>query len=84
MRCVMTRVLPVPAPASTATGPRSEIGRIGVALGSLETEPPRLRAQTRALVRYAGAGAILVTVLVILLSGLLRVMLIYTTSRSGP
>jgi Ca2+-transporting ATPase len=30
----------------TATGSRSEIGRIGVALGAIEREPPRLRVET--------------------------------------
>ena len=35
----------------TATGARSEIGKIGQSLSRLETEPPRLQAQTRRLVR---------------------------------
>ena len=35
----------------TATGARSEIGKIGVAITQIETEPPRLRIQTRRLVR---------------------------------
>jgi Ca2+-transporting ATPase len=35
----------------TATGARSEIGRIGVALGTIEREPPRLRVEIRRLVR---------------------------------
>lgn len=51
----------------TATGPRSEIGRIGQSLATLETEPPRLQAQVRQLVFWcalAGATAtILATVL---------------------
>jgi hypothetical protein len=35
----------------TATGARSEIGKIGLAITRIDTEPPRLRAQTRRLVR---------------------------------
>jgi len=56
----------------TATGATSEIGRIGQSLSSLELEPPRLRAQTRRLVRVfalVGAG---VSVAAVLLYGLLR------------
>lgn len=34
----------------TATGPKSEIGKIGRTLGSLDMEPPRLYAETRRLV----------------------------------
>jgi Ca2+-transporting ATPase len=34
-----------------ATGVRSEIGKIGQSLSTLETEPPRLQAQTQRLVR---------------------------------
>ena len=40
-----------------AIGPQSEIGKIGQSLVRLETEPPRLQAQTRHLVRlFAIAG----------------------------
>ncbi|HEY7576920.1 MAG TPA: cation-translocating P-type ATPase [Acetobacteraceae bacterium] len=35
----------------TATGARSAIGRIGVAISTIETEPPRLQAETGRLVR---------------------------------
>lgn len=35
----------------TGTGSRSEIGKIGQSLSTLETEPPRLQAQTQRLVR---------------------------------
>lgn len=35
----------------TAIGQRSEIGKIGLAITRIETEPPRLRTQTRRLVR---------------------------------
>ena len=34
-----------------ATGPRSEIGKIGLALGTIEPEAPPLQRQTRRLVR---------------------------------
>jgi Ca2+-transporting ATPase len=54
----------------TATGAHSEIGRIGQALSTLETEPPRLQAQTRKLVlMFALVGAI-VSVVAVLLYGL--------------
>jgi Ca2+-transporting ATPase len=49
-----------------ATGARSEIGKIGQSLGALESEPPRLTAQTRRLVRVfaiLGAGVSLFAVL---------------------
>ncbi len=55
-----------------ATGVRSEMGKIGRALGSIETEQPRLQLQIRWLVRdfaIVGAGA---GVLTVLLFGLLR------------
>jgi Ca2+-transporting ATPase len=35
----------------TATGPRSEIGKIGLAITGIENEPPRLQAETGRLVR---------------------------------
>jgi Ca2+-transporting ATPase len=55
-----------------AIGALSEIGKIGQSLSTLETEPPRLQAQTRRLVRVfalVGGG---VSVLAVLLYGLLR------------
>ena len=55
-----------------ATGAASEIGRIGQALSTLETEAPRLRQQTRRLVVWfaaIGGGA---SLLAVLLYGLLR------------
>ncbi len=55
-----------------ATGDRSEIGRIGLALGEIETEPPRLAVQTRVLVRSFAAIALALSVAAILLFGLLR------------
>ena len=56
----------------TAIGMHSEIGRIGHSLRTLTTEPPRLQAQTKKLVRLfavAGGG---VTVLAVILYGLFR------------
>ncbi len=55
-----------------ATGPRSEIGRIGQSLASLDTEAPRLRAETRRIVTWCGIGGAAVALLVVLLFGLLR------------
>jgi Ca2+-transporting ATPase len=55
-----------------ATGIRSEIGKIGQSLATLETEPPRLQAQTRRVVRiFAMAGAA-VSILAVVLYGTLR------------
>jgi P-type Ca2+ transporter type 2C len=56
----------------TATGPRSEIGKIGRSLSALETEQPRLRAQTRRIVRVFGVIGGAVSILVVLLYGLTR------------
>ena len=56
----------------TATGPRSEIGKIGQSLSTLDTEPPRLQAQTRRAVQVFAAGGAAVSVLAVLLYGLLR------------
>ncbi|MGX7743814.1 cation-translocating P-type ATPase [Rhodopseudomonas parapalustris] len=55
-----------------ATGPHSEIGKIGQALGSLQTEAPRLQIQTRAVVRTFGLIAAAFTALVVVLYGTLR------------
>ena len=55
-----------------ATGPRSEIGKIGESLGTLETEAPRLRRETTRIVTWCAAGGAAVSVLVVLLFGLLR------------
>jgi P-type Ca2+ transporter type 2C len=55
-----------------ATGSRSEIGKIGRALGDLETTVPHLQAQTRKLVAiFAIAGAV-VSLLVVVLYGTVR------------
>jgi Ca2+-transporting ATPase len=56
----------------TATGPRSEIGKIGQALGAVESEPPRLQVQTRRLVRVFGLIGAAISVLAVVLYGLLR------------
>jgi Ca2+-transporting ATPase len=55
-----------------ATGPRSEIGRIGQALGEIETAPANLSRQTARLVRVAAAAGLVCCLLVVLLYGLLR------------
>lgn len=56
----------------TAIGPRSEIGKIGQSLRSLETEAPRLQAQTGRLVRIFALFGGCVTVLAVVLWGILR------------
>jgi Ca2+-transporting ATPase len=55
-----------------ATGPNSEIGRIGQSLASLDTEPPRLRQETVRIVKLCAIGGGAVALLVVLLFGLLR------------
>ena len=55
-----------------ATGVRSEIGKIGQSLATLETEPPRLQAQTRRLVRIFAIVGAAVSVLAVVLYGTLR------------
>ncbi len=56
----------------TATGPRSEMGRIGQSLQSLEVAAPHLQQQTRRLVLAFAAVGALVSLLVVVLYGLLR------------
>jgi len=56
----------------TAIGARSEIGKIGQSLSTLEVEPPRLQAQTRRLVRMFAMVGAAVSVLAVLLYGTLR------------
>jgi P-type Ca2+ transporter type 2C len=56
----------------TATGVRSEIGKIGQSLTLLETEPPRLQAQVRRLVRVFAMVGGPVCLAVVLLYGTLR------------
>jgi len=55
-----------------ATGPRSEIGRIGQSLATLDAEAPRLRRETTRIVTWCGIGGGAVALLVVLLFGLLR------------
>ena len=55
-----------------ATGPRSEIGRIGRSLSALESEAPRLQAETGRLVRLFAAVGGAVSLLTVLLYGLSR------------
>ncbi|YBW41354.1 ATPase, E1-E2 type (plasmid) [Nitrobacter sp. TKz-YC01] len=56
----------------SATGSRSEIGKIGQSLRGLEAEPPRLRGQTARLVRLSAIGGGFVSLVVLVLYGLLR------------
>ncbi|TIQ35048.1 MAG: cation-translocating P-type ATPase [Mesorhizobium sp.] len=55
-----------------ATGARTEIGAIGQALSSLESEAPRLQMQTRRLVRLFALAGAFVSALAVLLYGWLR------------
>lgn len=55
-----------------ATGARSEMGRIGASLASLEVETPHLYRQTRRLVLFFAAAGFMACVLAVLLHGLLR------------
>jgi Ca2+-transporting ATPase len=56
----------------TAIGTLSEIGKIGQSLSTLETEPPRLQAQIRRLVRLFAIVGGAVSVLAVLLYGIFR------------
>ncbi len=55
-----------------ATGPRSEIGKIGQSLGELETAAPHLQTQTRKLVTIFALVGAAVSLLVVALYGTLR------------
>lgn len=55
-----------------ATGLRSEIGRIGQALGEIETTPANLSRQTARLVRVAAGLGLACCLVLVLLYGLLR------------
>jgi Mg2+-importing ATPase len=55
-----------------ATGPQSEIGKIGEALGTIEAAPPRLKQETGHLVRLVAGFGLAACVLVVLLYGLSR------------
>ena len=54
----------------SATGKNSEIGKIGVSLGQIDVEPPRLRAQTQRLVRILFATGVVISGAAALLYGL--------------
>ena len=56
----------------TATGPRSEIGRIGTALGTMVSERSPLQKQTAKLVRNLALQALALSLTLVLVHGLLR------------
>ncbi len=55
-----------------ATGLASEIGKIGQALGGIETEPPLLRRQTEKLVRILATAGLSLSALVVVIYGVFR------------
>ncbi|HSQ95625.1 MAG TPA: cation-translocating P-type ATPase [Croceibacterium sp.] len=55
-----------------ATGSRTEIGKIGQSLAMLDTEAPRLRAETTRIVTWCAIGGGGVALVVVALYGLLR------------
>ncbi len=55
-----------------ATGPRSEIGKIGKSLSMIESESPPIQNETRRLVRLFAVGGIAVSVLFTVLYGWLQ------------
>jgi Ca2+-transporting ATPase len=55
-----------------ATGARSEIGKIGLAITRLDPEPPRLQAQMRRLVRNFAAVSLSLSALAAVLYGMWR------------
>ena len=55
-----------------ATGPRSEIGKIGLSLRGLQAEPPRLQQQTARLVRLCFLGGAVISLAAVALYGTLR------------
>jgi Ca2+-transporting ATPase len=56
----------------TETGARTELGRIGGSLRTIEQEPPRLRAEMRRLVRIFGTAGLALSIVAALLYGLTR------------
>ncbi len=56
----------------TATGERSEIGRIGTALGTVENEPSPLKKQTARLVRNLALLALVLSLTLVVVHGLIR------------
>jgi len=55
-----------------ATGPGSELGRIGQSLKAIKTEPPRLQVETRRLVRIFAAVGLIASLAVVLMIGVLQ------------
>jgi len=55
----------------TATGARSELGRIGRSLGSIQTQVPRLQQETRQWVVWFAAGGLAISAAAVVLYGLL-------------
>lgn len=55
-----------------ATGPATEIGRIGGSLSALKEEPPRLQVEMRRVVRFFGAVALVVSGAAVVLYGVSR------------
>lgn len=55
-----------------ATGPRTEMGKIGQSLASLESEVPRLQRDTARIVAWCAGGGAAVALVVVLLFRLLR------------
>ncbi|MFN4014807.1 MAG: cation-translocating P-type ATPase [Reyranella sp.] len=55
-----------------ATGPNSELGRIGQSLKAIRPEPPRLQVETRRLVRIFAAVGIAASLAVVFLIGILQ------------
>lgn len=55
-----------------ATGPRSELGKIGQSLHQIASEPPRLQVETRHLVGVFAALGIAASLLVIIVHGLMH------------
>jgi len=56
----------------TATGLRSEIGKIGTSLRDIESVPPRLTMQTKQVVRVAAIAGMIVSAAAVLLYGMTR------------
>ena len=55
-----------------ATGPNSELGRIGQSLKAITPEQPRLQAETRRLVRIFAAVGLVASLAVVLLIGIVQ------------
>jgi Ca2+-transporting ATPase len=57
-----------------ATGPRSELGRLGGALGAIRVEPTRLQREARRVVRWAALLGLVLSVMVVV---------VYAATRGG-